>query len=85
MKREDRKHAWTRVLSIFRQADRLEKQVAEAPPEYEEAATARYQTETTKNQIELFDRLDALLAESNYKKGKRQWANKTANPNRNSL
>ena len=72
MKHDERRHAWNRVNWIFRQNQRLEKQVAEAPREYEEAATARYQTETTKNQIELFDRLDALLAESNYKKGKRQ-------------
>lgn len=72
MKKDERAHAWNRVDAIFRQNARLEQQLADAPADREEEATERYQRKTTLNQIELFDRLDALLAESNYKKGKRQ-------------
>jgi hypothetical protein len=73
MTNDERKNIWNRIGWILRQAARLEKQVQDARPYWETCSAAeKYQTETTKGNIELFDLMDRLLADSNYRKGKRQ-------------
>lgn len=72
LKREERKHIWNRIGFLLRTNDRLEKQVQEAPFYWDTCPAAeRYQSETTKGNIELFDLLDRLLVDSGLK-GKRQ-------------